>query len=938
LKIKNPIHFELLSNDQRENVQEFNQENLPSVHITLAELHSNVLKLLQEHNNLIPLTNFTHCYEESFGSFKKANDVTLKEKEDCETNYVPLEHLITSIPGVSIESSTNGTRVVKLSIDSPKDDVIGGSSSETMRQFRHEVVDLIKQQPNYCLLLSKFIPAYHSRFNKQFRVSSYGYTRLQDLFESLRGVVHIVGQGPQRTIMLTHLTQVRRFTHELLRMLKTQQRKSLRVYEIPKIYEAVFNKPLKLSNYGVCTVYDLLNDIPENKLIIQNIEDVGESASEHSVVMIPQRMQTMEQRIRTNLFALEALDILSASQRFQIPFTKFIPAYHHTFNRQCRVADYGFTKFIELLEAIPQTVEVSLENGERYINLTLPLRLALIRQMLLEVLQSQTGHRILLSDLVTAFYTKYQLTFLPQDCGFGTLEEMLSSFSDIVFLSKVEQQKCDPESISKESITEDSSAEISKPENSDSEINKTLVILVDRNEVKQSAYRCLKILLNSPFGSIPENEFRDIFRANFNEEIDLEFVNREMNPFISMKDYGIQNAFGMDLEINASSSRFVQLCPLIVLAQQIRFLLTNMRGRLMINFLEEMYRSNFGIDLYPEVYGYPSLITLTNALKFAIATRGRGSRTAIFLGPDFLGKLAWMVAYKIIFRHHLVNQFQNESNMISPPNICPQLVGNMFPWAYSLNPEPQITDCASYFPSLSSEPIYSGQGLNCLNLPPIDFVNQMYFNNFPFYQEQGMALVSPFTYPMTAMSDQTRVPYEYSQPYYMNSPINMHLINQHQLINENVEVAEMKQEPDPVSLSEEAFKSGSAYTSWISQEAQFTLAHDYQNQTLPDGQMIYNQEETFNPFSTPLQWSLFQPSPIDTHLTINPRVMILNTGVNPENPFGFTSTPCIMNEPNNFTEVTNKCEEGDWTLPISMTTESTHDTNAIENDITENIE
>ncbi|KAM3182624.1 hypothetical protein ACTXT7_011929 [Hymenolepis weldensis] len=654
--------------------------------------------------------------------------------------------------------------------------------------------------------------------------------------------------------------------------------------------------------------------------------------------MIPQRMQTMEQRIRTNLFALEALDILSTSQHFQIPFTKFIPAYHHTFNRQCRVADYGFTKFIELLEAIPQTVEVSVENGERYINLTLPLRLALIRQMLLEVLQSQTGHRILLSDLVTAFYTKYQLTLLPQDCGFETLEEMLSSFSDIVFLSKVKQQKCDPESISKETITENSSAEISKPENSDSEINKTLITLVDRNEVKQSAYRCLKILLNSPFGSIPENEFREIFRANFNEEIDLEFVNREMSPFISVKDYGIQNTFGMDMETNASSSRTVQLCPLIVLAQQIRFLLTNMRGRLMINFLEEMYRSNFGIDLYPEVYGYPSLITLINALKFAIATRGRGSRTAIFLGPDFLGKLAWMVAYKIVFRHHFIDQFQNESTMISPPNICPQLVGNMFPWTYSFNPESQPMDSANYFPPLSSESIYTGQGLNCLSLPPIDFMNQMYLNNFHFYQEQGMALVSPFTYPMTVMPDQTRVPYEYSQPYYINSPINMDLINQHQLINENVEVAEIKQEPDSVSLSEEAFKSGSAYTSWISQEAQFTLAHDYQNQTLPDGRMIYNQEETFGSFSAPLQWPTFQPSPIDTHLAINPQIMILNTGVNPENPFGFTSTPCIMNEPNSFPKVPNKCEEGDWTLPISMTTESTHDTNAIENDITENIE
>ncbi|KAM3182158.1 hypothetical protein ACTXT7_012954 [Hymenolepis weldensis] len=120
LKIKNQIHLELLSNDHQENVQEFSQQNLPSVHITLAELHSNVLKLLQEHNNLIPLTNFTHCYEESFGPFKKVNDATLKEKENCETNYVPLEHLMISIPGVCIENSTNGTRVVKLSIDPPK--------------------------------------------------------------------------------------------------------------------------------------------------------------------------------------------------------------------------------------------------------------------------------------------------------------------------------------------------------------------------------------------------------------------------------------------------------------------------------------------------------------------------------------------------------------------------------------------------------------------------------------------------------------------------------------------------------------------------------------------------------------------------------------------------------------------------------------------------
>nr|CDS28433.1 limkain b1 [Hymenolepis microstoma] len=763
MKIENSAYPEHHLNGKQENIQELNQQNLPSVYITLAELHQNVPKLLQEHSNLIPVTSFIHCYEKSFGPFKKANCGNPREGEDRDITYVPLEYLIASIPGVTIESPMNGIRVVKLSLDPPKEDVIGAPSNEAMRQLRHEIVDLVKQQPKFCLLLSNFIPMYHSRFNKQFRVSNYGYTRLEDLFESLKNVVHIVGQGPHRTIMLTHLTQVRRFTHELLRILKTQQRKCLRTDEIPKIYKAVYNKELQLSNYGVCTINDLLNDIPENKLIVKDIKDVGDPALEYSLVMIPQRVQTVEQKIRTNLFALEAIDILSSSQSFRILFTKFIPAYHHTFNRQCRVADYGFTKFIELLEAIPQTVEVFVENGERYINLTLPLRLSLTRQMLLEVLQSQSGHRILLNDLVTAFYAKYQLTLLSQDCGFGTLEEMLSSFSDILFLSKVKQQKCDNESTSKESMTDDSSPEVDEPEKSNSETNKTFVILVDRSEAKQTAYRCLKLLLNSPFGWIPENEFRDSFRAHYNEEIDLELVNREMSPFILVREYATQNTFRTDMEVNPQSSRIVQPCPLILLAQQIRLVLTNVRGRLLINFLEEMYRSNFGVELYPGVYGYPSTITLINALKFAVTTRGRGSRTTILLAPNFLGKLAWMVAYKILFRHNLIEQFQNEpadllKPTVNPPNICLQSIGNILPWNYPPDPESQPVDPDNHFPPLFPEPVHIRQGFNYLNLSPVDYVSQMYLNNVPFYQEQGMALVSPFTYPMATASNQTQSP------------------------------------------------------------------------------------------------------------------------------------------------------------------------------------
>ena len=89
------------------------------------------------------------------------------------------------------------------------------------------------------------------------------------------------------------------------------------------------------------------------------VENVDEEDGERTpYVVIPRRVQTAEQRARTQLFAVEVVDMLSTMQRFQIAFTKFIPAYHHAFNHQCRVAEYGFVKFIELLEAIPHVVEV----------------------------------------------------------------------------------------------------------------------------------------------------------------------------------------------------------------------------------------------------------------------------------------------------------------------------------------------------------------------------------------------------------------------------------------------------------------------------------------------------------------------------------------------------------------------------------------------------
>ena len=57
-------------------------------------------------------------------------------------------------------------------------------------------------------------------------------------------------------------------------------------------------------------------------------------------------------------FVREVVDLLKNSPHCRLPFTKFIPEYHHHFGRQCRVADYGYTKLIELFEAIPHIMQV----------------------------------------------------------------------------------------------------------------------------------------------------------------------------------------------------------------------------------------------------------------------------------------------------------------------------------------------------------------------------------------------------------------------------------------------------------------------------------------------------------------------------------------------------------------------------------------------------
>lgn len=118
----------------------------------------------------------------------------------------------------------------------------------------------------------------------------------------------IMGDGTRRVITLSHSAQVRRFTSDLLRVLKVQPSKQISITSFSVAYEKVMNKPFNPVEYGLCMFEDLLQEVPENTIVfIRNNDEV--------FIAIPKREQTNEEIIRTKQFAVEVRRYFQSLQR-----------------------------------------------------------------------------------------------------------------------------------------------------------------------------------------------------------------------------------------------------------------------------------------------------------------------------------------------------------------------------------------------------------------------------------------------------------------------------------------------------------------------------------------------------------------------------------------------------------------------------------------------
>jgi meiosis arrest female protein 1 len=156
--------------------------------------------------------------------------------------------------------------------------------------FSRELVDLLKSQAGCRMPFHKFIPSYHHHFGRQCRVADYGYTKLKELFEALPHVVQIMGEGSRAMITLSHRAQIKRFTSDLLRALKSQTTKQVSLVDFPGLFAKVMSKPFKISDYGVCDVEDLLIEISETSIVLSTVV-TGPDGHEDLMIAIPKREQ-----------------------------------------------------------------------------------------------------------------------------------------------------------------------------------------------------------------------------------------------------------------------------------------------------------------------------------------------------------------------------------------------------------------------------------------------------------------------------------------------------------------------------------------------------------------------------------------------------------------------------------------------------------------------
>ncbi|XP_008278132.1 meiosis arrest female protein 1 homolog isoform X3 [Stegastes partitus] len=591
---------------------------IPFVVMSLSTLASEVHSLLQSHDGTLPLLSFPDCYAAKFSPLHLGNE-TLE-------GGVPLEHLITCVPSITIVTAQNGFKVIKWVHNKPpapnSEPWIQRCKSPVgnpqLIQFSREIIDLLKSQPSCIMPISKFIPLYHHHFAKQCRVSDYGFSKLLELLEAVPHVLQILGMGTKRLLTLTHRAQVKRFTQDLLKLLKFQASKQVAIKDFMQAYHWCFSRNWRVIDYGICDLMDLLAEIPDTTITITH-------QATDTVISVPKRERTVEEMERTKQFGKEVVDLLRHQPHCRMPFSKFIPTYHHHFGRQCKLSYYGFTKLMELFEAIPDILmclhcHQVLECGEeKVLTLTEVERIKALAAQLVKLLRAQKNSSLPVSQLLTEYSKTFGYGLRLQDYDASSLLALLTKLCHVVKVVDGSEGR--------------------------------EVQLINRKSLRSLTSQLLALLMSQ--------EEDQVIRGLKVEELSQHYLTVHgtlLNPceygFLSLSEllkslpylvelYHEESDESCEAGITATShgEEWVRLTRLYQFARNVRALLhTYHYNQIFLTEFQGVYNKFTGCSLEPRSYGYTSTDELLSAIPQVVWIKGHGHKKIIVLKNDMKAK------------------------------------------------------------------------------------------------------------------------------------------------------------------------------------------------------------------------------------------------------------------------------------------------------------
>ncbi|XP_055265521.1 meiosis regulator and mRNA stability factor 1 isoform X2 [Moschus berezovskii] len=571
---------------------------IPFVILPLKTFAPQVHSLLQTHEGTVPLLSFPDCYAAEFGE--------LEIVQENRGGGVPLEHLITCVPGVNIATAQNGVKVVKWIHNKPPppntDPWLLRSKSPVgnpqLIQFSREVIDLLKNQPSCVIPISNFIPSYHHHFAKQCRVSDYGYSKLIELLEAVPHVLQILGMGSKRLLTLTHRAQVKRFTQDLLKLLKSQASKQVIVNEFAQAYHWCFSKDWDVTEYGVCELIDIISEIPDTTICLSQQDS-------EAVICIPRRERTQDEIERTKQFSKDVVDLLRHQPHFRMPFNKFIPSYHHHFGRQCKLAYYGFTKLLELFEAIPDILQVLECGEEKILTLTEVERFKALAAQFVKLLRSQKDNCLMMTDLLQEYAKTFGYTFRLQDYDVSSVSALTQKLCHVVKVADMESGK--------------------------------QIQLINRKSLRALTAQLL-VLLMSWEGTthLSVDELRRHYESTHSTPL---------NPceygFMTLTELLKSLPYLVEVFTNDKTEECVKLTSLYLFAKNVRSLLhTYHYQQLFLHEFSMAYTKYVGETLQPKTYGFSSVEELLGAIPQVVWIKGHGHKRIVVLKNDMKSRVS----------------------------------------------------------------------------------------------------------------------------------------------------------------------------------------------------------------------------------------------------------------------------------------------------------